>query len=151
MRRATAAVLIATALACGSVEGEPGGVVDDWTFVRDAESVAFGAADGTPVRLVASHPLVVEGRLYLRAFTVFPWEDAALATILEEGRARVVVDGRVWTLRAVPLTRAEEIDPLLPELLRVSHMEATDPRWDPDPPRYPGTQMKQWFVRLDAP
>lgn len=144
------AVLLASALGCGSgLEGEPGGPVSDWSFVRDAESVEFGAADGTPLRFVLAHPLVVDGRLYLRALTVFPLEHPALDAILEEGRARVAVDGRVWELRAVRLTKAEEIDPLLPELLRQSHMVATGAHWDPTPARYPGTQVKQWFLRLE--
>lgn len=150
MRPLPGALLLACALACGSgLEGEPGGAVEDWSFVRDAESVAFGAADGTPVRRVLAHPLVLDGRLHLRALTVFAVEDPALAAILETGRARVAVDGRVWTVRAVRLTRAEQIDPLLPELLRLSHLEATAPRWEPTTPRYPGTQVQQWFLRLE--
>lgn len=152
MTRGWAALLLAGAIACGSgLDGVPGGAVDDWSFVRDADSVAFASADGTRTRLVLAHPLVVDGRLHLRAMTIFPARDPAIEAILAEGRAQIAVDGRVWQVRAVPLTRAEEIDPLLPELLRLSHVEATAPRWDPDPSRYPGTQVQQWFIRLDVP
>ena len=63
---------------------------------------------------------------------------------------RVAVDGRVWTGRAVPLTSAGEIEPLLPELLRLNHVQARAPRWDPEPARYPGTQIQQWFFRVEV-
>ncbi len=151
MRRFVAVALLA--LACGpGLEGEPAAApVADWSFAAQAESVAFAAADGTPIRFVLAQPLVVDESLYLRAMTILPVKDPALAAILEEGRVQVAVDGRVWQAQAVRLTTAAEIDPLLPELLRVSHVEAVDPHWDPNPTRYPGTQVQQWFFRVETP
>lgn len=148
--RLAAALLLVAGLACGSgLAGAPGGAVDDWSFVRDARNVTFAAGDGTPIRLALAHPMVVKGRLYLHAMTLLDVADPALRAILREGRVQMAVRGRVWRGRAVPLTRAAEIDPLLPELLRLSHVQGTAPHWNPQPARYPGTQLRQWFFRLD--
>lgn len=60
------------------------------------------------------------------------------------------VDGRVYRLAARPLTTAE-IERVLPTLVRENlKVEATRIRWDPQPARYPGAQVHQWFFRLES-
>ena len=58
--------------------------------------------------------------------------------------------GKLYDLDARQLTTPAEIDRILPGLVRQNGIEATGVRWDPEPERYPGTQMRQWFLRLES-
>ena len=144
------AALAFTALACGGLEGEPGGPVDDWSFVEQAASVEFATAGGRRFRFVRRQPLVHEGRLYLYASSVFTLSDTALDAVRAGEPVRLAVDGRVWDLHATPLG-PPAIQAILPSLLRKRlRVEAHGARWDPAPPRYPGTQIGQWLFALEA-
>lgn len=125
--------------------------VADWSFVSQANDVAFATESGRRFRFVVLGPLVREGRLFLHVATIFPFEDAALEEVLGGAGLRLRADGRLYPLRAKRLTRASEIEPLLETLVRENmKIEATGIRWDPEPERYPGTQMPQWFFRLES-
>jgi hypothetical protein len=145
---------LVVALGCsGALEGEPvESPVSDWSFLSDDEPPAFATASGRRFRSVALASFVHEGRPHLHVFTFVKGDDAALAELLGGAELRMAEGGKVYPLEAVPLTRAEDIEAILPSLLRQSmQMEATGLRWDPEPARYPGTQLRQWFFRLQSP
>jgi hypothetical protein len=141
------------ALACsapleGEVVSEP---VADWSFVDDAADVELATPGGRRFRRVMAQPFVHEGALHLHLSTILGLSDPALDELLESGRLGLRAGGRVYALRATRLTSAREIDPLLPALVRDQmKIEATGLRWDPEPARYPGTQLRQWFFRLES-
>jgi hypothetical protein len=127
------------------------GPVDDWSFVAEAEDVELTTAGGRRFRTVVAGPLVHDGDLYLHASTIFDLGDAALEEVLAGGGVRLLVDGKIYELAARRLTTAAEIDPVLLTLVRQNlKVEATGIRWDPEPARYPGTQIRQWFFRLES-
>ncbi len=148
--------LAATALvlACsGPLEGER---VEkptfDWRFVAEAADVTFATADGQRFRRVEVAPLVHDGELYLYGQTIFSANDSALDAVLAGDPLEMQVDGRVYPLAATRLTETADIERVLPTLVRQGMgIEATGIRWDPEPERYPGTQVRQWFFRLRSP
>jgi hypothetical protein len=146
------AFALAFALACsapleGEVVSEP---VADWSFVEDAPDVEVATASGRRFRRTRAQPFVHEGALHLYVSTILPLSDPALDELLEDGRLGLRANGRVYALRATRLTTAREVDPLLPGLVHDQmKIEATGLRWDPEPARYPGTQLRQWFFRLE--
>ena len=148
MRRALLVLLL---LGCsGTLEGElVEGPVADWSFVGDAESVQFATAGGQRFRAVAVDAFPHDGGLYLHVMTFLTWDDAALEEIADGGGLRMQTGGKVYALEATPLTRAAEIEAILPTLVRDRmQIEARGIRWDPESARYPGTQLRQWFFRL---
>lgn len=149
-----AALLLGLALGCTRpLEGEVvADAVEDWSFLSQAEQTELATASGRRFRLVQARPLICDGELYLHASTIFTLEDAALGELLAGGRVHLRADGRIYELTATRLGTAAEIEQVLPTLLR-EHLkvEATGIRWDPEPARYPGTQIRQWFFRLRSP
>ena len=149
-----ALALSALALALGCSRGLSGQVVtepvDDWSFVAEAEDVAFATESGDTFTFVAAGPLVHEGALYLQASTIFARDDGALDALLAGEGLRMRVGSKLYDLDARRLTTPEEVSPLVPVILRQSRIEATGARWDPEPERYPGTQARQWFFRLES-
>jgi hypothetical protein len=143
---------LSLALACsGPLEGERATEpVADWALVAGAEDLAFATASGRRFRAVRPATLVHGGALYLHVSTVFPWGDEALDELRRSGRLTLRARGRLHELSATELTTPEAIDPLLPTLVRRGFaIEATGLHWDPSPARYPGTQVRQWFFRLE--
>ena len=145
-------LVLALLLGCsGALEGEVvTDPVSDWSFVATAQDVAFTAAGGETFTTVAANPIVHEGKLYLSVSTLFTFGDDALDAILAGEGVRMRADGKVYDLSATHLTKARDIDPILPALVRANGIEATGIRWDPAPERYPGTQMGRWFFRLQS-
>ncbi len=147
-----AAAAVALLLGCsaaleGEVVADP---VADWSFVEDAEDVAFATAGGETFTTVVANPIVHEGDLYLSVSTIFTLSDDALDAILAGEGLRMLADGKVYDLSATHLTEPRDIDPILPALVRANGIEATGIRWDPKPQRYPGTQIGRWFLRLES-
>ncbi len=143
---------LALALLLGCSGGLEGDVVTDpvadWSFVANAEDVSFAAGNGETFTTVVANPIAHEGGLYLTVSTLFTFRDDGLDAILAGEGVRMRADGKVYDLSATHLTDPRDIDPLLPTLVRANGMEATGVRWDPEPSRYPGTQMPRWFFRL---
>jgi hypothetical protein len=151
--RRVLALLPLLLLACSSgLEGERAEEpVRDWSFVANASDVTFWTADGTSFRGTIARPVLHEGALYLHAYTIFPLSEAILEVMNAGDEIFVRVDGVLHAVRATPLRSAAEIDPILPALVGSEmRMEATGLRWDPTPARYPGTQVMQWFFRLES-
>jgi hypothetical protein len=123
--------------------------VADWSFVSEARDVELATASGRRFRTVIANPFVHGRALYLHVTTILPFSDAALDDVLGGAGLALRTGGRVYALRATRLDTAREIDPLLPTLVRGMSIEATGLRWDPEPARYPATQVRQWFFRLE--
>ena len=139
-------------LACSApLEGERASEpVTDWSFVADADDVVFATPDGARFRSVQTSPLVHDGNLYLHVSTILSLNDPALDALLEGRGLQMLTGGRLYEFRTRRLETAREIDPLLPDLVRDDlKVEATGIRWDPEPERYPGTQVHQWFFALE--
>ena len=143
---------VALLLGCsGALEGEV--VTDpvaDWSFVSDAQDVAFTTASGDSFTTVAAQPIVHEGDLYLSISTFLTLGDDALDAILEGEGVRMRANGKIYPLSATHITEPRDVDPILPVLVRKNGFAATGIRWDPQPERYPGTQMGRWFLRLES-
>jgi hypothetical protein len=146
-----AALALCLALACSRpLEGELAEPPDEWSFLAGARDVELATASGRRFRSVQATPFVHRGAPYLHVSTIFAASDAALDELRAGGELRLRAGGRVHPLRAVELTSAAEIDPILPSHVRGTlAVEATGLRWDPHPARYPGTQIRQWFFRLE--
>ena len=152
MRRAVLALVALIGVACGPLRGErveeP---VSDWSFVTEAEDVTIATETGLRFLSVLAEPVVADGKLYLHVYTIFDLGDGALRQLLEGAGVHLRVDGKVYETTSRVLGTAAEIDPILPALVRDnSGMEATGVRWEPNPDRYPGTQMRQWFFALES-
>ena len=145
-------LVFAVLLGCsGALEGEVmTDPVVDWSFVANAKDVAFTTAGGQTFTNVVADPIVHEGKLYLGVSSLLTFGDGALDAILAGEGVRMRADGKVYDLLATHLTEAREVDPILPTLIRANGIEATGIRWDPEPERYPGTQMGRWFFRLES-
>ena len=150
MRRGALALCVALACSApleGEVVAQP---VADWSSLAEAGDVALATASGRRFRTVQAVPFVHAGALYLHVSTILALDDAALDELRAGAELRLGTQGRVHPLRAVELTSAAAIDPILPSLVRDTlAIEATGLRWDPDPARYPGTQIRQWLFRLE--
>ena len=150
MRRLALALCLALACSApleGELVSEP---VADWSFLAGAGDVALATASGRRFRIVQAKPFVHAGALYLQVSTILPAQDAALGELRAGAELRLRAQGRVHPLRAIELTTGAEIELILPTLVRETlAIEATGLRWDPEPARYPGTQIRQWFFRLE--
>jgi hypothetical protein len=151
IRRAAVLALALALPACGGrLEGERASEpVRDWSFVAQADDVAFETSRGRRFRWVQPAAHAHEGALYLYVSTVLNRRDAALEEVLAGGELRMRAGGRLYDLRAVRLTEPAQIDPILPSLLSERmEIEAVGAHLAPSPARYPGTQLRQWFFRL---
>ncbi len=92
---------------------------------------------------------LVRGRtLYL--FTAGLIEFEWLRALHADPRARIRIEGRLYDVRAVPLTEPAEIDPLLPALLRgFLGMEVEGAHYVGSSDRYPGTQIGINLFRVE--
>jgi hypothetical protein len=146
---------LALLLAAGCSAPLEGGLVaeqvSDWSFLSGAEGLTFATPSGQRFRSVLTSHLVHDGGLYLHVSTIFSLADGALDELLAGGELQLLADGRLYDLRATRLEGPEMIDPILPTLLGENlKVETTGARWDPTPERYPGTQIRQWFFRLES-
>jgi hypothetical protein len=151
VRRAAAAVALLAALGCGHrIEGalEPGPLPPAAEVVA-APDLAFAAADGERPRFLLVEAFAHDGGLYLRAGTIFAGEVPWVERIARESSLRVLVNGKVFAARAIPLETAAEIDPLLPEVVSRLRIDASGLHYVPDSERYPGTQLRQWYFRVE--
>lgn len=134
----------------GSLRGVPAaGPVTDWSFAAAEPSVQVEALAGSSFRSGNVQPLVVDGALYLVAtgFTDWGWLEA----LRRDPRARLLVQGKLYDVRAVHLSELGDIDPLLPALLaKTSQMQVVRPRYVGSTARYPGTQVKLQLFRVEA-
>lgn len=130
----------------GDLVREP---VDDWSFMAETEGVRFETAGGAGFGMGAG-PIVLDGSLYLQVSTIFEQDVEGVGALEAGDTVRMQVGDDVYPLVATPLTTAADVQHLVPVLLRRSGIDATGARWDPDPERYPGTQIRQWFYRLES-
>jgi hypothetical protein len=152
VRPRAALVVLLAALACGhAIEGalDPGPLPDPGALL-DAPDLAFATADGERPGFLLIEPFVHEGRLYLRAGTILAGEVPWVDRLAHEGSLRVLANGKVFGARAVQLTTPDEIDPLLPTVVsKLLRMDATGLHFLPASDRYPGTQLRQWYFRVE--
>ncbi len=152
MSRRVSRLAVLLTLGCGHpIEGalDPGPLPDAGQLVA-APDLAFAAADGERPGFVLLEPFVYDGRLHLRAGTILagdvPWVDR----IAHEHALRVLANGKVFAARAVQLATPAEIDPLLPTVLsRLHRMDGAGLHFLPESDRYPGTQLRQWYFRVE--
>lgn len=148
----TVALVLSLWLAGCGVSGDPvTGPVGDLTFVAEAEDVAFATGSGKSLRGVRVRPFVADGALHLWISTLFELGSGAADALAAEGELQIATGGKLYRARAVRLETPEAIGAVLPVLLREGFdAEAAHVRWDPAPERYPGTQLRQWFFRVEG-
>jgi hypothetical protein len=150
VRFALAAAL--AVLACGGRLGEPSAAtLPEAAALVAASDLAFATAEGETPGFLSPTPFVHAGALHF-VVSALPGTDASWTEAVS-GPMRVRAGGVVYRARAVPLEGAEQIDPVLPDLLtRVQRMHVTAPHWvGNSSERYPGTQLRQRFFRVEAP
>jgi hypothetical protein len=151
VRRALAAALALTLAACGERVGEPSDApLPDGERLAQAEDLAFATAAGEGPGFLSPTPFAHAGALHF-VVSALPGTDASWVERMS-GPIRVHADGVVYRARAVPLEGAEQIDPVLPDLLTgVQRMHVGAPHWvGTSSERYPGTQLRQRFFRVEA-
>jgi hypothetical protein len=134
------------------LRGEPAtGSLSDWSFLEprytiEIETHAPSLLPSAQVRFV-----VQDGVLWLYAMATadleFPWVHRLRDV---DPGVTIGVDGRLYPARAVLVRDAGELEPLLPAVLRKYHMvETSRARFVASPKRFPGTQIRHWFFRVD--
>ena len=149
--RALAAALVLALAACGERLADPSDApLPDGERIVAAKDISFATAAGEGPGFLSPTPFAHAGALHF-VVSALPGTDASWIGKMS-GPIRVRADGVVYRARAVPLEGAEQIDPVLPDLLtRVQRMHVGQPHWvGSSSERYPGTQLHQRFFRVEA-
>jgi hypothetical protein len=134
----------------GPLEGElVSGPTEDWSFAGDRYGIEVETRAGRWLRSARAWFVVQDGALYL--YTASPVEFGWIRRLREEDvHVRLRIGGKLYATRAILLTDPAEIEPLLPEVLAKYYgVEASRVRWVGSSPRFPGTQLQQWFFRVE--
>jgi hypothetical protein len=148
---ALAAVLAIASTACGERLAEPSDApLPDAARLVAAKDLAFATAAGQGPGFLSPTPFAHAGALHFVVSALPGTETSWIGKM--SGAIRVRADGVVYRARAVPLEGAEQIDPVLPDLLTgVQRMHVGAPHWvGGSSERYPGTQLHQRFFRVEA-
>ena len=150
MRRALALVAALALAACGGRLDEPGDApLPDALTLLGSGDLAFATAAGETPGFLSPTPFLHAGELHF-VVSALPGTDASWVDAVR-GPMRVRSGGAVYRARAVPLEGAAQIDLVLPALLAdVQRMQVGTPHWVGTSERYPGTQLRQAFFRVEA-
>jgi len=134
------------------LRGEPAKEsVRDWSFLEPRYAIEIETQAPSLLPSAQARFVVQDGVLWLYAMATaeleFPW--VRRLRDVDPG-VTIGVDGRLYAARAVLVHDADVIAPLLPAVLRKYHMvETSRARFVPSPERFPGTQIRHWFFRVE--
>lgn len=156
-----AAAALAAPLLTGCEVGPLGGTplrgkpaaesVRDWSFLEPRYTIEIETRAPSLLPSAQARFVVQDGVLWLYAMATaefeFPWV-VRLRDV--DAGVTIGVDGTLYPARAVLVRDAEALEPLLPAVLRKYHMvETSRARFVQSPERFPGTQIRHWFFRVE--
>jgi hypothetical protein len=124
--------------------------IDDWSFAANHDRIEIETRSGSFLRSASTWFFVHEGTLYLYAAS--PVEFGWIRRLREEDPNLMLrLDGKLYPVRAEALVEPGQIEPLLPAMLSKYYaMEVVHIRWVGPTRRFPGTQLRQWFFRIES-
>ena len=135
-----------------SLRGEPAAEsVRDWSFLEPRYAIEIETHAWAWLPSAQARFVVQDGVLWLYAMATadleYPW---VLRLRDVDPGVTIAVDGKLHQGRAVLIRDPDTLAPLLPAVLRKYHMvETAHARFVPSPARFPGTQIRHWFFRVD--
>jgi hypothetical protein len=160
MRRA-AGLLAALLLAAGCDLGPLGGTalrgapasepVSDWSFLEPRYGLAIQTHAPSLLPSAQAWFIVQDGVLWIYAISTAQLERPWVQRLRDEDPAVTIeVDGKLYQGKAVHVTDPAILEPLLPRVLRKYHgVETARARFAPRSERFPDTQVRHAFFRID--
>ncbi|HEY8153049.1 MAG TPA: hypothetical protein VII72_02860 [Myxococcota bacterium] len=134
------------------LRGEPAAEsVRDWSFLEPRYTIEIETHASSLLPSAQARFVVQDGVLWLYAMATadleFPWV-RRLRDV--DAGVTILVDGRLHSARAVLVRDPDALAPLLPSVLRKYHfVETSRARFVASPERFPGTQIRHWFFRVE--
>jgi len=136
------------------LRGEPATEnVRDWSFLEPRYAIEIETHAGSLLPSAQARFVVQDGVLWLYAMATAGFEVPWVRRLRDQDPGVTIgVDGKLHQGRAVWVSDATALAPLLPAVLRKYHMvETSRARFVPSPERFPGTQIRHAFFRVDPP
>jgi len=134
------------------LRGEPATEkVRDWSFLEPRYAVEIETHASSFLPSAQARFVVQDGVLWLYAMGTADFEVPWVRRLRDQDPGFTIeVDGKLHQGRAVWVSDADALAPLLPAVLRKYHMvETSRARFVPSPERFPGTQIRHGFFRVD--
>jgi hypothetical protein len=126
--------------------------VRDWSFAEPGYVLEIQTHARALLPSASTWFVVQDGALWLYAMSTGDLEPPWLARLREDPGVTIRVDGRLHEGRARLVTDPAALEPLLPRVLAKYHMvQVDDARFAAPSGRFPGTQIRHWFFRVEAP
>jgi hypothetical protein len=156
-----AATLLAALLLAGCDFGPLGGTalrgvpasdpVNDWSFLEPRYGLAIETHAPSWLPSAQAWFVVQDGVLWIYAISTPQLERPWVQRLRDEDPGVTIeVDGKLHQGKAVHVTDPAILEPLLPRVLRKYHgVETTRARFAPRSERFPDTQVRHAFFRID--
>jgi hypothetical protein len=126
--------------------------VRDWSFAEPRYFVEIQTHAGSLLPSARTWFVVHEGTLWLYTMSTGGLEPPWLGRLRDEDPGVTIgVDGRLHEGVARLVTEPAELEPLLPRVLAKYHMVEVDGARFARSERFPGTQIRHWFFRVEPP
>jgi hypothetical protein len=136
-----------------ALRGEPvAEPVRDWSFAEPRYFVEIQTRARALLPSARTWFVVHDGVLWLYTMSTGGLEPPWLARVRDrDAGVTIRVDGRLHEGRARLVTDPAQLEPLLPRVLAKYHMVEVDRARFAASPRFPGTQIRHWFFRVEPP
>ena len=134
------------------LRGEPATEsVRDWSFLEPRYAIEIETHASSFLPSAQARFVVQDGVLWLYAMANADFEYPWVRRLRDEDPGvSIEVDGKLYPGQAVWVDDADALAPLLPAVLRKYHMvETSRARFAQHPERFPGTQIRHAFFRVD--
>lgn len=134
------------------LRGEPvSEAVNDWSFLEPRYAIQIETLAPSLLPSAQTRFVVRDGVLWLYAMGNADFEYPWVRRLRDEDPGvRIAVDGKLHEARAVLIRDSDALAPLLPAVLRKYHfVETARARFVPSSERFPGTQIRHLFFRVD--
>jgi hypothetical protein len=125
--------------------------VRDWSFLEPRYTLEIQTRASSLLPSAQARFLVKDGVLWLYAMSNADFEYPWVRRLRDEDPGVTIeADGKLYPARAVLVEDPETLAPLLPPVLRKYHLvETARARFVASPPRFPGTQIRHVFFRVE--
>lgn len=134
------------------LRGEPATEnVRDWSFLEPRYAIEIETRADSFLPSAQARFVVQDGVLWLYAMANADFEYPWVRRLRDEDPGVTIgVDGKLYQGQAIWIEDPGALAPLLPAVLRKYHMvETSRARFVPSPERFPGTQIRHGFFRVD--
>jgi hypothetical protein len=135
-----------------ALRGEPAAESPrDWSFLEPRYAIEIETRASSLLPSAQSRFIVQDGVLWLYAMKNADFEYPWSRRLREQGAGiTIAADGKLYPARAVLVEDTAMLEPLLPVVLRKYHLvETARARFVASPPRFPGTQIRHVFFRVE--